>query len=66
MFWLQTLKFPQPAFPSVQYAIWQCCSQSGLDICNGNRTDDGKRCGNLDCRVRPMCDRVVLRRASKH
>jgi hypothetical protein len=66
MVWLQTLKFPQPAFPSVQYAIWQYCSQSGLDICNGNRTDDGKRCGNLDCRVRPMCDRVVLRRASKH
>jgi hypothetical protein len=57
-----------PAFPAtfprfVQYAVWQYCSQSGLDVCNGNRIDDAKRCTNLDCRVRPMCDRVALRRA---
>ena len=47
----------------VQHAIWRYCSQSGLDVCNGNRIDDAKRCGNLDCRVRAMCDRVALRKA---
>jgi hypothetical protein len=47
----------------VQYAIWQYCAQDGLDICNGNRIDDGKRCANKECRVRLMCDRVVLRKA---
>jgi len=57
-----------PAFPAtfprfVQYAIWQYCSQSGLDVCNGNRINDSRRCGNMDCRVRPMCDRVALRKA---
>jgi hypothetical protein len=46
----------------VQHAIWRYCGQSGLDICNGNRIDDTKRCGNLDCRARMMCDRVALRR----
>ena len=55
-----------PTFPAtfprfVQHAIWRYCSQSGLDICNGNRIDDAKRCCNLDCRVRLMCDRVALR-----
>ena len=57
-----------PSFPRifprfVQYAIWQYCSQSGLDVCNGNGIDDAKRCGNLDCRVRLLCDRVALRKA---
>jgi hypothetical protein len=57
-----------PAFPQtfprfVQYAISRYCSQSGLDVCNGNRIDDAKRCGNMDCRVRLMCDRLALRRA---
>jgi hypothetical protein len=59
-----------PAFPQtfprfVQHAIWRYCSQSGLDVCNGNRINDAKRCGNMDCRVRPMCDRVVLRKSPK-
>jgi hypothetical protein len=59
-----------PAFPAtfprfVQHAIWQYCSQSGLDVCNGNRIDDAKRCANLDCRVRAMCDRVALRKATE-
>ena len=58
-----------PAFPQtfprfVQHAIWRYCSQSGLDVCNGNRIDDAKRCGNMDCRVRLMCDRVVLRKST--
>jgi hypothetical protein len=56
-----------PAFPQtfprfVQHSIWRYCSQSGLDVCNGNRIDDAKRCGNMECRVRLMCDRVVLRK----
>jgi hypothetical protein len=55
--------FPQTFPRFVQYAIWRYCSQSGLDICNGNRINDAKRCSNMDCRVRLMCDRVVLRKA---
>ena len=57
--------FPQTFPRFVQYAIWRYCSQSGLDICNGNRINDVQRCDNLDCRVRLMCDRVVLRKAKK-
>jgi hypothetical protein len=58
--------FPQ-AFPRfVQHAIWRYCSQSGLDVCNGNRIDDTKRCANADCYARLMCDRVVLRKASEN
>jgi hypothetical protein len=53
--------FPK-VFPRfVQHAIWQYCSLSGLDVCNGNRIDDSRRCENKDCRVRLMCDRVALR-----
>src|SRR5271165_4911376 len=60
-----------PAFPQtfprfVQHAIWRYCSQSGLDVCNGNRIDDAKRCNNLDCRVRLMCDRIALRRSTEN
>jgi hypothetical protein len=55
--------FPQTFPRFVQHAIWQYCSQSGLDICNGNRIDDVRRCDNMDCRVRLMCDRVALRKA---
>jgi Double zinc ribbon len=39
---------------------WKYCSQSGLDVCNGNRIDDRERCANKECRVRLMCDRVQL------
>jgi hypothetical protein len=53
--------FPQ-VFPRfVQHAIWRYCSQNGLDVCNGNHIDDRERCANKECRVRLMCDRVVLR-----
>jgi hypothetical protein len=58
--------FPQTFPRFVQYAIWRYCSQSGLDVCNGNRINDAKRCNNMDCRVRPMCNRVVLRKASEN
>jgi hypothetical protein len=55
-----------PSFPEVfprfvQHAVWRYCSLSGLDLCNGNRIDDSRRCENKDCRVRLMCDRVALR-----
>jgi hypothetical protein len=54
-------RFPK-VFPRfVQHAIWRYCSLSGLDVCNGNRIDDSRRCENNYCRVRLMCDRVALR-----
>jgi hypothetical protein len=57
-----------PSYPKVfprfvQHAIWRYCAQDGLDVCNGNRINDAKRCDNMDCRVRLMCDRVALRKA---
>jgi hypothetical protein len=61
--WQFNLCVPQTFPRFVQYAIWQYCSQSDLDVCNGNRIDDAKRCCNLDCRVRLMCDRVQLWKA---
>jgi len=57
--------FPQPFPRFVQHAIWRYCSQNGLDVCNGNRIDDTRRCDNLDCQVRLTCDRVVLRNVPK-
>lgn len=53
--------FTQPFPRFVQHSIWRYCSQTGLDVCNGNRIDDSRRCENKDCCVRLMCDRVVLR-----
>ena len=53
--------FPQPFPRFVQHAIWRYCSQSGLDVCNGNRINDTERCGNMDCQARLMCDRIALR-----
>jgi hypothetical protein len=55
--------FPQPFPRFIQHAIWRYYSQSGLDVCNGNRINDARRCTKMDCRVRLMCDRVVLRKA---
>jgi hypothetical protein len=50
------------AFPRfVQYAMWRFCSQSGFDVCNGNRIDDSKPCQNVYCRVHSICDRVSLK-----
>jgi hypothetical protein len=56
-------QFPQTFPRFVQYAVWRYCAQDGLDVCNGNRIDDARRCENKDCRVRLMCDRLALRRA---
>jgi hypothetical protein len=55
-----------PAFPRsfprfVQHAIWRYCSQNGLDVCNGNRIDDRKPCGNVYCQIYNICDRIALR-----
>ena len=55
-----------PSFPAlfprfVQLAIWQYCSQQGLDICNGNRIDDRHRCQNSQCRLYSTCDRIRLK-----
>jgi hypothetical protein len=55
------------AFPAsfprfVQHAIWRFCAQQGLDICNGNRIADGRRCTNDWCPVFGDCDKVALRR----
>ena len=54
-----------PAFPAcfprfVQHALWRFCSTSELDICNGNRVDDRRRCQNTLCPVFHCCDRVAL------
>ena len=55
-----------PSYPKVfprfvQHATWRYCAQDGLDVCNGNRINDTERCGNMDCRVRLLCDRLALR-----
>jgi hypothetical protein len=60
--WLMAAVSYQGRF--VQHAIWQYCSLSSLDVCNGNRIDDSRRCENKDCRVRLMCDRVPLRKGA--
>lgn len=46
----------------VQLSIWRYCSQAGLDICNGNRITDGRRCDHSYCRLRSRCRRVALPR----
>jgi hypothetical protein len=54
--------FPK-VFPRfVQHAIWQYCSLSGLDVCNGNRINDNARCDNVYCQLHHMCDRTALRK----
>jgi hypothetical protein len=44
----------------VQFAIWQLCSTSELDICNGRHIDDRTRCENATCPVFANCDRITL------
>jgi hypothetical protein len=56
--------FP-PLFPRfVQHAIWRYCAASGLDVCNGNRIDDGARCENAHCQLFRRCDRIALHSSS--
>lgn len=50
--------FP-PLFPR-WHAIWRYCAASGLDICNGNRINDGARCENAHGQLFRRCDRIAL------
>ena len=40
-------------------------AQNGLDICNGNKIDDRKRCTNKDCSLYRTCDRITLKTGDK-
>ena len=60
-----------PAFPKVfprfvQLAIWRYCSESGRDICNGNRINDRGPCANVHCQLRSRCERVTLHKTQKN
>jgi hypothetical protein len=54
------------AFPAyfprfVQQAIWRFCAGTALNVCNGNRIEDRRRCENSHCPAFEDCDRLVLR-----
>jgi hypothetical protein len=52
--------FPR-SFPRlIQHAIWRYCAAEALNICNGNRIDDRRRCQNRQCQLRPYCARISL------
>ncbi len=59
-----------PAYPTHfprfwQNAIWQFCSASSLDLCNGNRIDDRTACAIADCALwNSGCQRIPLRAPS--
>lgn len=53
-------KYPATFPRFVQHAIWRYCAQLELDVCNGNRIDDHRRCGNRGCPLFNLCDRVAL------
>lgn len=53
-------KYPATFPRFVQHAIWRYCAQLELDVCNGNRIDDHRRCGNRGCPLFHLCDRVAL------
>ena len=58
------LAFPA-CFPRfVQFAVWRLCSTSELNVCNGLRIDDRRRCENVTCPAYRDCDRVALRNIS--
>ena len=44
----------------IQFAIWNFCSENGLDICNGRRIDDRRRCEQRACSAYPVCHRIAL------
>jgi hypothetical protein len=55
-----------PSFPKifprfVQHAIWRYCAAEGLDLCNGNRIDDGERCQINYCYLFQICRRKSLK-----
>jgi hypothetical protein len=54
----------------VQFAIWRFCAQDELNICNGNKINDARRCNQIACPMYIGCARVKLhkieRRALTH
>jgi hypothetical protein len=56
--------FPQTFPRFVQLAIWRYCSESGVDICNGNRINDQRPCANPHCRLIARCARTTLHKAA--
>jgi len=50
----------------LQHAIWRFCAQGVMDVCNGNRIDDDKRCDNVHCPNFKVCDRVPLPLANEN
>ena len=42
------------------HALWRYCSIDGFNVCNGNRINDRKQCGNIYCRLYGICDRRPL------
>jgi hypothetical protein len=58
-------RFPKTFPRFVQHAIWQYCSLTGLDVCNGNRINDNARCDNVYCQLHRMCDRTALHKGQQ-
>lgn len=55
-----------PVFPKrfprfVQNSIWRLCSESGLNLCNGNRIDDRRACQIGYCHLYRRCSRTPLK-----
>lgn len=53
-------KYPATFARFLSNSIWRYCAQLELDVCNGNRIDDRKRCANRGCPLFRLCDRVAL------
>jgi hypothetical protein len=49
----------------VQFSLWNFCSQTHFNICNGNKIDDTKRCQNRKCDLYAHCARVKLHKKPK-
>lgn len=45
----------------VQKAIWLLCTESGFDLCNGNRIEDRHACHQTACPIGDRCERLALR-----
>jgi len=50
--------YPQYFPRFIQHSIWRFCAQDVLNVCNGNRIDDRRRCANWCCPVFTRCGRV--------
>ncbi len=49
------------SFPRfVQYALWSFCAADELNICNGRKINDRRRCSNNECPLFSSCDRRIL------